>query len=276
MKASSSQEARPWHMTSPRFLSKPTAPEPLSAISAASPLLPAPMVDRPRCRTARQATTRRTPSQAASATPAQTQAWAAFLAESVRNGLDPALITQWMTMVADATGSPVPGPFLHAPGRLRGRPPRSHPERSGNHHPCPLPLRLAPADRTRARAHPHTSDHHGAHRQRRPRLDLRWMRTLHHQEHPRHARLHLRAGHRGRHHRPQSRAHHRLAGRVPASRGRARRPPGTRPARLGRPRRARRRPGQRLLQSLPRLGRRRHPQRLHRHPHRRGLRRPSM
>ncbi|MFG2698006.1 tyrosine-type recombinase/integrase [Kitasatospora sp. NPDC048407] len=41
------------------------------------------------------------------AVPAQTQAWAAFLNTAVHNGLDPTLVTQWLTVLADATGSPV-------------------------------------------------------------------------------------------------------------------------------------------------------------------------
>ncbi|MFI9323523.1 hypothetical protein ACIGXI_27600 [Kitasatospora aureofaciens] len=40
-------------------------------------------------------------------TPAQTHAWANFLAGAVHNGLDPTLVTQWLTVLADATGSPV-------------------------------------------------------------------------------------------------------------------------------------------------------------------------
>ncbi|MFB7907254.1 hypothetical protein ACFC1T_12555 [Kitasatospora sp. NPDC056076] len=44
---------------------------------------------------------------ASQATPAQKQAWASFLAGAVHNGLDPTLVTQWPTILADATGSPV-------------------------------------------------------------------------------------------------------------------------------------------------------------------------
>ncbi|MEV7020618.1 tyrosine-type recombinase/integrase [Kitasatospora sp. NPDC093558] len=39
--------------------------------------------------------------------PAQTHAWADFLGKAVRNGIDPALVTQWLTILADATGSPL-------------------------------------------------------------------------------------------------------------------------------------------------------------------------
>ncbi|GAA2264170.1 site-specific integrase [Kitasatospora cystarginea] len=39
--------------------------------------------------------------------PAQTHAWASFLSGAVHNGLDPTLVTQWLTVLADATGSPV-------------------------------------------------------------------------------------------------------------------------------------------------------------------------
>ncbi|MFD8478202.1 tyrosine-type recombinase/integrase [Kitasatospora sp. NPDC059673] len=41
------------------------------------------------------------------AIPAQTQAWAVFLNTAVHNGLDPTLVTQWLTVLADATESPV-------------------------------------------------------------------------------------------------------------------------------------------------------------------------
>ncbi|WP_230210276.1 site-specific integrase [Streptomyces kaniharaensis] len=78
---------------------------------AATTPAPAPLITRrPRHRTARTAPATgidpalRTP---VTVSPAQTHAWATFLAETVHNGLDPALVTQWLTILADATGSPV-------------------------------------------------------------------------------------------------------------------------------------------------------------------------
>lgn len=47
------------------------------------------------------------PPPSPSAAPAQTHAWADFLTTAVHNGLDPALVTQWLTILADTTGSPL-------------------------------------------------------------------------------------------------------------------------------------------------------------------------
>ncbi|MFI9331200.1 tyrosine-type recombinase/integrase [Kitasatospora sp. NPDC052868] len=82
---------------------KSAAPDPFSEITAADPPAP-PSALRSHYRTS-PLTSRRPP--ASQATPTQTQAWASFLAGAVHNGLDPTLVTQWLTILADATGSPV-------------------------------------------------------------------------------------------------------------------------------------------------------------------------
>ncbi|GAB2731597.1 hypothetical protein [Kitasatospora kifunensis] len=88
---------------------KPPAPDPFSEITTTDH--PAPSSGRlPRNRAAHTPADRY--QQSTQAAPAQTQAWANFLAEAVRNGLDPTLVTQWLTVLADATGSPVLPPWL--------------------------------------------------------------------------------------------------------------------------------------------------------------------
>ena len=105
-------------------------------------------------------------------------------------------------------------------------------------------------------------------------LDRRRREPLNDQEHPGHARADHGTGAARRHRRPQPRPHQRLAARVPAHRGRTRRPAQPRPARLGRAADPRRRPRRPLRRPLRRLGRHRHVRRRDRRPHRRGLRLP--
>ncbi|MFJ8476473.1 tyrosine-type recombinase/integrase [Kitasatospora sp. NPDC094011] len=82
---------------------KSATPDPFSEITTADPPAP-PSALRSQYRTSPLTNLRPPASQA---TPAQTQAWASFLAGAVHNGLDPTLVTQWLTILADATGSPV-------------------------------------------------------------------------------------------------------------------------------------------------------------------------
>jgi hypothetical protein len=80
----------------------PLAPDPFSNTAVADCLA---SNARSRSRVTRLSVSSRHPSLQVA--PAQTQAWAGFLAEAVHSGLDPTLVTQWLTLLADATGSPV-------------------------------------------------------------------------------------------------------------------------------------------------------------------------
>ncbi|MEU4117765.1 hypothetical protein AB0F71_25130 [Kitasatospora sp. NPDC028055] len=105
MTASSKQgeSAQSWCMSASTHSWKSATPDPFSEITTAD--LPAPPSGLRSQYRISPLTSRR--SLASQATPAQTQAWAGILAGAVHNGLDPTLITQWLTILADATGSPV-------------------------------------------------------------------------------------------------------------------------------------------------------------------------